>query len=280
MTEAYKPIKLPMQYETRSAILHHINKYVCCWGQMKISKTTEGKVIGVTAPLWVNPSPLFFKLFSVLTLLCSLIFVGCYVYLRYFNNNNSQAGLTVRNYANLDLNVTYDQFMNQTNQTTSTVMGTRDVYCIFISQQELSEIFVLIGGIILFANFFHTMYLGFIVDYLSDIEWSRNLTISVIIWLLKSIFIIIDFVFSVKLINYYGTNYSATDTTFIFSDSTPKCITLFQVNMYGYLIVAVLVVILAVLQLLKIIQLAKKFFMSYFVEHSARCEDENIVVIQ
>lgn len=43
-------------------------------------------MIGASSPLWINPSPLFYKIFFILTLLCSLLFVGSFIAIQYYNN--------------------------------------------------------------------------------------------------------------------------------------------------------------------------------------------------
>ena len=90
--------------------------------------------------------------------------------------------------------------------------------------------------------------------------------------------IIADMIYSVKLINYFNDNYSDTKDT-VFRPSTTKCNNLFKVNSYGYLVIGIISCILGLLQILKLLQLYKNFFLVKYVEHSARCEDENIIVI-
>ncbi len=50
-------------------------------------------------------------------------------------------------------------------------------------------------------------------------------------------------------------------------------------NILLNLVVAVLVSILAILQIIKIIHLWKKFFITKYVPHSAMCTDDDIIVL-
>ncbi len=276
--QTYEPITVQMDYKSRSKILQNIQTAVWDWGQTKIPKNKEGKVIGATAPLWLNESKMFFIGFSILFFFTSLLLVGSYVFFRFYNRDKENSGLLVRNYTMLEDNVTYDEFLASTNSTNVTGIDLRDVYCMYISYNKINSIFILIGGIILFINFSHMAYLGCFVEYGSDKEWSRNLTCSAFILVLLSIFTIGDIIYSASLISYYNKN-QGSDTSFIFNLSTSKCNSLFQVNMIGYLIVGIVTGILVVFQSLKLIALGKKYFLEDYVVHTARCEDENILVI-
>ncbi len=273
----YKPIKLPMDYTTRNHILLLLHEKLCNWGFKKTIMTNDGKIIGAPSPLWTNPSSFFYKVFSILTLLCFILFIGCYIFLRFYNNDQQLTSI-LTTYGSLSTNISKGDFVAQAQPSQTYTVD--EAYCMFISFKKINTVFVIIGAILLFFNFLHTMYLGCILDYASDIEWSRLLFINLFIWVLMSGFIIGDLIYSSELINYYNKNYSATSTTTsIFSSSTSKCNNLFQANMYGYLIVGIIMALLAVFQIVKIIQLKNNFFFKNFVEHSARCEDENIIVV-
>ena len=275
--ETYKPIKVDMDYATRSKLLKSIKNVICNWGQQKTPKNSDGEVIGATAALWLNESTLFFKCFCAIYLITSILFIGVYIFLRFYNNSNILSGLLVRNYTLLNPNATYEEFINKTTiPTNSTEVDVKDVYCMYVSFNQINSIFVLIGGLILFSNFFHMMYLGCYIEYASDKEWFRNLSINSFIWILMCAFIIADFIYSANLISYYSKNSVVGG---IFSSTTPKCTQLFQINMYGYLIVAILTAILCIFQIIKIVSIFKKFFLTNYVPHTARCEDENILVM-
>lgn len=278
---SYKPQKLNQDYLTRSAFLQLAKKYIWNWGMSKTTMTRDGKIIGATAPLWLNPSTLFYKLFCFFTFLCFLLFIGFYIFLRFFNNNNENASLSVRDFSLLPQNVTYAEYLAQTSTTNSTALSTLDAFCLFKSFFELNSVFVLIGAIIIFLNFFHATYLGCYVDYASDKEWSRNLYLNTFLWLCTVGITIGLYIYSTNLIAFFNSNYDSVGTTngMVFSVATTSCNRLFEANMYGNLLVAIFMTILDILQFWKIFQIWKNFFMVNYVEHSARCEDENIIVI-
>jgi hypothetical protein len=76
-------------------------------------------------------------------------------------------------------------------------------------------------------------------------------------------------------------NYYTQDKDNIFNRSgTDSCNQLFQVNLWCNLVVAVLISILSVLQIIKIIFIAKNFFFINHVPNVALCEDEDIIVME
>lgn len=112
------------------------------------------------------------------------------------------------------------------------------------------------------------------VDYASDEEWSRYLMINVICWLALVGFLITDYYFFSQNLQFY-----TTDKLNIFSLSgTDVCNQLFQVNLWCNLIVAIIISILAILQILQILLTAKRFFLTAYVEHTAVCNDDDIIV--
>ena len=353
-------VKVEMDFNSRSRIIKLIKTYTCNWGQKVYPKNFEGQLFGATSPLWLNENTFFFGCFSALFGIISVLFIGFYVFLRYYNNNNILSGLLVRNYTMLDAGASYAEFIsNSTIPTNSTEMEPSDVYCLYIAYNKINSIFIIVGGVIFFANFIHMMYLGCFVEYQNDEEWSRNLSISSFIWILMVGFIIGDIIYSVSLIIFYNdhanftnvptavsntidnvvdaisntttntnatgsnpvrnlimrskfrylqdnTTLNTTNTTALnnivttdmninlvsginnktgfsnslFNNNTPNCKELFQINMFGYLIVGAIAAILAVFQIMKIISISKKYFFSNAVPHTARCEDDNIIVIQ
>lgn len=272
-------IKLKQDFRSRSDFVQFIDKYLCSkWGINKTPQTVEGKIIGATSPLWTNPNSLFYKINAVVLFIITLLFIAFYVFLRYFNNSNELSGLSVRDYSLLPPDITYDDFMSNTQKTNSTEVTAYDAYCMYRSYYELNTAFVLIGAIVLFSNFFHCLYLGYILDYASDSEWSRHLIANFAIWVLLVGITIGDYVYSSKLINFYNNHHDENQIR-IFSSKSPFCNKLFEINMYGYLIVAIVMSLIAIIQIWKIFTIWKKFFVNNYVDHSARCEDDNIIVI-
>jgi hypothetical protein len=75
-------------------------------------------------------------------------------------------------------------------------------------------------------------------------------------------------------INYYNTD---PDGVFKLTD-VDTCKQLFTINLICNLIVVIAVTIIAIFQVVKVILIAKKFFIAKHMPHSARCVDENIIV--
>jgi hypothetical protein len=223
--ENYKPITLKQDFSSRSSFIQLASRFIWSWGMIKTPKTREGKVVGATAPLWLNPSTFFYKMLCFFTFLCFLLFIAGYIFLRFYNKTNQLSSLSVRDYSKIAANATYTEFMTQTDSSNSTELSTFDAYCMFRSFNELSSIFILVGGIIMFLSFLHAMYLGCYLDYAADNEWSRNLVLNLIIWGGQVGIIIGDFIYSAGLISFYNTNYDDTSIK-VFSASSPTCNTL------------------------------------------------------
>ena len=74
-------------------------------------------------------------------------------------------------------------------------------------------------------------------------------------------------------------NYYNTDPDSIFNKTdVATCKQLFEVNLWCNLVVVISVSIIAVFQIVKVVFLSKKYFLSKHVVHSARSWDENIIV--
>jgi len=76
-----------MDFPVTNTMIKSLNKNCCNWGQKKTSYDREGHIKSNTSPLWINPSPGIYKLFFVLALICSLIFVGSFIAIQFYNNS-------------------------------------------------------------------------------------------------------------------------------------------------------------------------------------------------
>ncbi len=75
-------------------------------------------------------------------------------------------------------------------------------------------------------------------------------------------------------------NFYTADTLGIFAlPGAATCKQLFEINLWGNLIVAALISVLAVLLIVKIFLIARGFFMVKYVPHSAISTDEDIIVL-
>ena len=74
-------------------------------------------------------------------------------------------------------------------------------------------------------------------------------------------------------------SYYSDDTAEIFKLSgVDTCKTLFQINLYGNLVVVGLAAIFAIMLIIKIVILSYTFFIKTYVPHTATAEDEDIIV--
>lgn len=88
--------------------------------------------LGMTTPLWVNPSKTFYKFLFIVTLIMSLLFVGSYIAIQYYNNTLTGLNSTV------DSSNTSDEQNNKA--------------CVNKAYSYMKSWFIVIGSIILFIN--------------------------------------------------------------------------------------------------------------------------------
>jgi hypothetical protein len=121
-------MKQEMQFPVTNKCIKWFNNTLCSWGQRKTNYDVEGNIKGMTAPLWANPSKVFYKIFFIVSLICSLLFVGCFIAIQFYNNDltNKKPDTTTA----VDVNYT----------------------CVKESYEHLKSPFIVIGSIILFIN--------------------------------------------------------------------------------------------------------------------------------
>lgn len=83
-----KPLKLKMEFETNNPCVRSFNRIVCGWGMRKTPYDEKGNYKGQTAPLWANPSLTFFLSIFIVNLILSLLFIGCFIGVKYETNQN------------------------------------------------------------------------------------------------------------------------------------------------------------------------------------------------
>jgi hypothetical protein len=127
-------MKLEMDFPMTNEFIKWFNRMFCNWGPRKTPFNKAGAKVGNLAPLWSNPSKTYFKCIFVFSLLCALLFVGCYVAIQFYNStllNNSQ---------------TTDPTLNP--NALSNDNGT----CVKQAYEYLRSFFIVIGSAILFIN--------------------------------------------------------------------------------------------------------------------------------
>ncbi len=74
--------------------------------------------------------------------------------------------------------------------------------------------------------------------------------------------------------------YFNKDKDGIFKGKVKKCKNLYRTNLGLNFCVCIINSIIEALILFKILMIAKQFFFSKYVEHSASCEDEDIIIME
>jgi hypothetical protein len=127
-------MKLEMDFPATNEFIKWWNRICCGWGPRKTPFNKAGAKVGNLAPLWSNPSKTYFKCIFVFALICSLLFVGSFVAIQYYNSsllNNSQTTDTDVNPEALSLG---------------------EGNCVRKSYEYLRSFFIVIGSVILFLN--------------------------------------------------------------------------------------------------------------------------------
>ena len=78
-----KPLKLKMEFETNNSCVGSFNRIISGWGMRKTPYDEKGNYKGQTAPLWANPSLTFFLSVFIVNLILSLLFIGCFIAVKY-----------------------------------------------------------------------------------------------------------------------------------------------------------------------------------------------------
>jgi hypothetical protein len=188
-------LALEMEFPVTNDCIAMIKRKLCFWGQQKTSYDREGKNItgiiinhkininiGSTSPLWLNPSKTFYKILFVLCLVVALIFIGSFVAIQYYNNSL------------LNDSVSSTQSDQQNNK-----------ICVQKSYTYIKSYFIIIGSIILLLNCkiynlyslikaFFALFVA-MIDFASDVEWSRYLFLNTLLWLGLCGFLIADFIY-------------------------------------------------------------------------------------
>jgi len=272
-----KYLKLEMEFPVTNECVKWFNGTCCGWGQKKTPYDAEGNIKGGPAPLWINPRPLLFKIYFIVGLFCSLLFVGSFIALQYYNNTLSAPFGLNTNTTSSNSTATIGVVVNSTvvNVTTSN-NSTLDnnTFCVNTSYNYLKTWFIVIGSIILFLNSMYYLFLT-LVDFASDQEWSRYMTLNFISWCALVGFVIADYLTFITNFKYFNED---PDKVFVL-ENTSSCQQLFQANLWCNLVVAIIISGLAVLELLTLFSIAKNFFIKKHVVHSARNIEEAIIVL-
>lgn len=87
-------IVLEMQYPSKNELLNYLSYHLCQWGLKFSDYNPEKHIRGSPTPLWVNPSPLFYKILYISNCSFSFIFLGFFIIATLINNSYEPKSLT------------------------------------------------------------------------------------------------------------------------------------------------------------------------------------------
>lgn len=138
-----------IDFESSNSCVRSFNRIFCDWGQTKTPYDQNGNTKSKTAPLWANPSKMFFLALFAISLICSILFCLSFIIVKYYGNKN------------------YDD---------------DEKACIEDSKKDFKNSFIIIGAVILFVNCLMFCFI-YSTEYASDKEWSRYLILLTFFWL-------------------------------------------------------------------------------------------------
>lgn len=219
----------------------------------------------------------------------SILFVSSFVAITFFNNSQLSLNATSLNITNNGTNSTLNSTNNSistnttinTNTSNSTINGTtlsvNDLACLNTIYSRLGTFFIIIGSLILLINAMYQLFL-FMVDYATDEEWYRYLTIKLIMLIFLAGFGVADIMFCLDNSTYYTKN-SGVNQLFTKTDVS-VCPSLYKFNLLANFIVSVLIIVICIFQSLKtFINYKELFYPSNQEEYRARCDDPDIIIL-
>lgn len=243
--------RLPMYYPSTNSCIRNFNKSCCSWGQRARPNDINGELRGMASPLWANPAKKFFIVMCVITFISVVLFIIAYVVVSYKNGDI--------------LDKAEEEIANKD----------PDDACVIQSKKKLKVYFIIIGAALLFINALCYCYLG-CKKYASDQEWSRYLLIASIICALLLIFNIIHYIVTIDNYKYFDKNEVFVESL---GESKKTCKNLFRANLIINFIVCILSSIILILVIIRIMIIGCQFFIKSHVPHTAKCIDDDIIII-
>ena len=229
-----------IDFESSNSCVRSFNRIFCDWGQTKTPYDQNGNTKSKTAPLWANPSKIFFLALFVVSLICSILFCLSFIIVKFYGNKK------------------YDDNEN---------------ICIKESKKDFKNAFIIIGAVILFVNCLMFCFI-YSTEYASDKEWSRYLILLTFFWLCMLGFNIAQYVVTSKSLKNFNNNIKNNYS------GSKICKRIYRANLAMNFIVAISSTIIEIIELLKLLIISKQFFLNKYVPHSAVCEDEDIIIIE
>ena len=236
--------KLEIYAPTNNSFVRKLGYIFCRWGQRRKPRDINGDLKGMTAPLWKNDYVKFYTIVCIISFILTILFILSFVIVNYKNNM-----------------ILSKKDGNDSNRE-----------CFEESKEELREYFIVIGGIILFINAIYYCFIS-CKKYASDQEWSRYLIIGTVILAVMLLFNIFHYIITVKNNKYYINGSEG-----LFNKSS-SCRKLFVANIVINYIVCIAYSLLEIVVIIKTILIAKNFFFTSYVPHTAKCRDDDIIII-
>lgn len=242
--------RLKMHFPSNNQCWRSCGDKCCSWGQRARPIDQNGNIRGQTAPLWKNPAKTFFKVVCALAFILGILFVIAFIIIKYKNDD-----------------ILEDAEEEQANDNDR---------CIIKSEKKLKPIWIVIGAILIFMNAFCYCFIG-CKTYASDQDWSRYLIVTSFFVVVLIGVNIAQYVITIKNLDLYNN-----DEIFKTEGGEDKdqCKNLFKANLIINFIVAGLSTIIEIMVIIRIIFIAKDFFMTKYVKHDAKCIDDDIIIIE
>lgn len=241
---------MKMNYPTNNSCWRSCENKLCSWGQRAKPRTIDGSFRGMTAPLWKNPAKSFFIVICVIAFCLAVLFVIAFLVINYKN----------------------DDILDSSEK--EAVKDENDL-CIIACKDELKPAWIVIGAILIFINAFCYCFIG-CKEYASDQEWSRYLIITSILCVILIGVNVFHYIETIDHFKFYNDD---KDKVFI-GDYKSECKQLFVANLVLNFFVAVSCSIVEILVLIRVFFIGKDFFMKSYVPHTAKCVDDDIIVIE
>lgn len=137
-----EPTRLNNQFPSKSPTFKWFNKTFCEWGKKRLTYDIDPHILGSPAPIWKNPSAGFYRVFYILNLISSILFVVFFIIVKIFN---ASVQLSLSNSSSSS---------TSTSSSSSSSSSTSDVEtnCLNYIETNINPEFIIIGSFILLVN--------------------------------------------------------------------------------------------------------------------------------
>jgi hypothetical protein len=268
------PTKLNNQFPSKNPTITWFKRKFCKWGKKRLEYEIHPFVLGSPAPLWKNPSKKFYKIFFILNLISSLLFVLFFVAVNIYNAAEKSGIMdTINTNLNLNTNSTSSVSTSTSANSTSTnpTSNSTDVntQCLDAVSASLKPQFIIIGSAILLINAGYARFISKI-DYASDEEWFRYLVMNFVCCVGLGLFNMAEYLDFSTQMSFFQ------ETLLLKYESATNCIILFKVNLWSNFVNTVTITSVCAIQITKIFDNFNRLFIQE--AEPARTDDKDIVV--